>query len=390
MRVLHVIPSVSSVHGGPSEALRLMEQSLCAAGIEMTVLTTDDNGPASRFESGSYPAASAGAERIYCRKWLDFYLVAPAMLSWLRKHVRDFDVVHIHALFSFASVLAALMARRRGVPYVVRPLGTLTRYGITERRPLAKRLSLALLERRILERAAAVHFTSHAELEEAKLLNAPFKGVVIPLGLDLSAEPAVKDLRHDYPCLHNRVVLLYLSRLDPKKNIEGLLKAFSTLEPRRNGLALLIAGAGQPSYTACLKSLADSLGLDEEVIWLGHVEGDEKAAVFAAADLFVLPSLSENFGIAAVEALRAGLPCVLGRGVAIAAEVESSGAGVSVNQDAESIARGIDILIRDAKLRRSMGERGPKLAEKAYSQSAMTERLIGLYQTIAHETVAAS
>ena len=115
MRVLQVIPSVSTVHGGPSHMLALLEQGLCAEGVSVTTATTDDDGPARRLEIDA-PLQGHGLRRIYFRKWFDFYKIAPAMLPWLWRNVRTFDVVHIHSLFSFASVAAGLMARGRGVP----------------------------------------------------------------------------------------------------------------------------------------------------------------------------------------------------------------------------------------------------------------------------------
>ena len=163
------------------------------------------------------PVEAHGARRIYFRKWLDFYKVAPAMLPWLWRHVRTFDVVHIHSLFSFTSVAAGLLASGRGVPYVVRPLGTLSQYGVTQRRPWLKRLSLAVLERRILCHAAAVHFTSEAEWEEAKPMNLPLRAVVIPLAAQAERRGDAQRLLQDYPVLRDRQIVLYLSRLDPKE-----------------------------------------------------------------------------------------------------------------------------------------------------------------------------
>ena len=182
MRLLHVIPSVSLVHGGPTEALILFEQSLSAAGISVTTVTTDDDGPGRRLKMHARPTDADGARRIYFRKWLDFYKTAPAILPWLWRHVRTYDVVHIHSLFSFTCVAAALIARWRRVPYVIRPLGTLSHYGITQRRRWLKWLSLAVLEGRILRHAAAVHFTSEVERDEAIRLNLPIRGCRYSLG----------------------------------------------------------------------------------------------------------------------------------------------------------------------------------------------------------------
>lgn len=362
--------------------LALMEQGLCATGVSVTTATTDDDGPARRLRINARPVEAHGARRIYFRKWFDFYKVAPAMLPWLWRHVRTFDVVHIHALFSFTSTAASFVARWRGVPYVVRPLGTLTSYGVTQRRPWLKRVSLALIEGPMLRHAAAVHFTSQAEWDEAAVLGIPLRGIVIPLGVE-APEPGDRQiLVRDYPELEGRWVFLFLSRLDPKKNVEGLLHALATVNRQHTRASLVVAGDGPEAYVARLKELANSLGIAERVYWLGHVGGPRKAAAFAAADAFVLPSFSENFGIAAVEALLAGLPCVLGQGVALAKDVEEAGAGLVTAPEPDAIARALEQLLGDDALRRDMGARGKALAERQYSTRVMAEKLIALYEDI--------
>lgn len=382
MRVLHVIPSVSKVHGGPSQALELMEQGLSQAGMSVTTATTDDDGPSRRLDANHRPTEQHGARRHYFRKRLDFYKVAPSMLPWLWRNVGSFDVVHIHALFSFSSVAAAVVASMRRVPFVVRPLGTLARYGVTTRRPSLKRLSLGLLEAPILRRAAAVHFTSEAEWEEARALNLSLRGVVVPLAAQAGGQGNAQILLRDHPLLRGRQIVLFLSRLDPKKNVENLLKAFAAVAAQRNDLALVIAGNGLPDYVRSLKTLARELGIEPHMVWLGHVEGAQKDAAFAAADLFVLPSLSENFGIAAVEAMQHGLPCVLGQGVSIAMQVQDVGAGIAVSPDPEAISRALQELLSDGGRRKEMGEKARTFALQEYSTKAMTDRLIELYERI--------
>ncbi len=126
LHVLHVIPSVALAHGGPSRALMNMEQALSERGIAVTTATTDDDGPGRSRRKAGPTGEVVGVQRVYFRKWLGFYKVAPCLLPWLWRHVQDYEVVHIHALFSFTSIAAAWVARMRGVPYVLRPLGTLT------------------------------------------------------------------------------------------------------------------------------------------------------------------------------------------------------------------------------------------------------------------------
>jgi glycosyltransferase involved in cell wall biosynthesis len=383
MRVLHVIPSLSAVHGGPTRALGLMEQVLAARGVQVDTATSDDDGLRRRNgKPCGVPLAENGVTRRYFRKWLDFYKVAPGLAWWLVRQVRGYDVVHIHALFSFSSVVAAWAARWAGVPYVLRPLGTLSHYGVTRRRPWLKRLSLALLEGPALRHAAAVHFTSEDEQREAAQCGLPLRGVVIPLGIEAAApgDPAV--VRRQFPQLADAPYLLFLSRLDPKKNVEGLLRAFGLCAAQWPDLKLLVAGTGEAGYVVGLRALADQLGLSGRVVWAGHVEGAIKAGALAGAEAFVLPSFSENFGIAAAEALMAGKPCILGQGVAIAQEVASAGAGLAVAPEPVSIAAAVAQVMGDAPGRAIMAQRAAALARARYSAEAMGANLVRLYSGI--------
>ncbi|MBK7137367.1 MAG: glycosyltransferase [Rhodocyclales bacterium] len=385
MKVLHVIPSLSLAHGGPSRAIGLIERALRAQGVEVETATTDDDGTDKRkVRPGGTPIEEDGAVFRYFPKRSEFYKVAPAFSRWIGRHVRDYDVVHIHALFSFTSVVAARAARRAGVPYVLRPLGTLSRYGVTRRRPWLKRLSLKLVEGPLLRHAAAVHFTAEAERAEAEELGIPMRSVVIPLAVAAGpvAEPGLFVAR--FPQLQGKRILLFLSRLDPKKNVEGLLRAFRLIEDSLPGTRLVIAGDGEAGYVAGLKRLANELGLADRVVWTGFIDGELKVSAYATAQVFVLPSFSENFGIAAAEALMAGLPCVLGEGVAIAEEVAAAGAGLAVPPAPEAIAAALRMVLADDADRTEMGRRAAALARERYSVDAMGLRLVALYEGVVH------
>jgi glycosyltransferase involved in cell wall biosynthesis len=378
VKVLHVIPSVATVHGGPTRAMQLIERCLAERGISVETACSDDDGPGRRLGEHRSAPAPSGVVRRYFTKRLEFYKVAPGFLPWIFRHVREYDVVHIHALFSFMSVVAGLAAWAARVPYIVRPLGTLNRYGVTRRRPLLKRLSLTLIEGPLLRRAAAVHFTSSSEREQAQSLGIALNAVTVPIGMDspdVAAMPVISGL-------DERRYVLFLARLDPVKNIESLLQAFALLLQKLPGVKLAMAGEGDAKYEAELKDLAVRLGLGDDVVWLGRVDGGEKAGLLAAATIFVLPSHSENFGIAAVEALMAGLPCILARGVAMSGDVEAAGAGLAVDPTAESIAAGLMTLLEDDDVRARMSVEARSLARERYSLSAMARQLEHLYSDI--------
>lgn len=356
----------------------LMERALGTAGVTVTTLTT-----VCRNERALTPVAEPHmadcARRIYARRLFSPYKIAPGLVTALSKHLAAHDVVHIHGLFSFASTVAAWMARRLEVPYIVRPLGTLNTYGITMRRRRLKQLSLGLIESQIIRCAAAVHFTSESELEEARALGLIFRGVVIPLGIDRELMDTTRSIRMGYPALAGRLVVLFLSRLDPKKNVEGLIDAVAASDTLKRSTSLLIAGGGAPAYLDTLKARAAAAGVADHIVWLGHVESEYKMAAMAAADVFALPSFSENFGIAAVEAMLAGLPCVLGQGVAIATEVARAGAGLVVAPNPRAIAIALEQILGNDGTRHEMGKRGRCLAEREYSTRVMAERLVSLY-----------
>lgn len=375
MKVLHVIPSLWQGDGGPSHALRAMERALATNDVTVETATTDDAGPGARNgQAGRGAVLEDGIARRYFAKRAEFYKWSPAFARWIAGAVHHYDLLHLHALFSFTTTAASQAARRAGVPYVVRPLGTLDAWGLEHRRPWLKRLSLRLLEAPLLRAAAAVHFTSTDEADQAATLGIPMRPAIIPLGIELPAMPA-----RSSP--DGTVRALYLSRITAKKNLEGLLDALALVRDDLPQLRLSIAGSGEPGYAQALQDRANALGLRDRVDWLGHVEGDAKRRAFEQADFFVLASHSENFGIAAAEALAHGLPCLLGNGVAIASEVAAANAGMGVDPGPGAIAQGLRLMM-PAETRAAMGARALRLARERYSLHAMGAHLKRLYTDI--------
>ncbi|MES1265450.1 MAG: glycosyltransferase, partial [Variovorax sp.] len=204
--------------------------------MQVETATTDHDGPGRRNgQPSGKPLHENGVVRRYFAKRTEFYKASPQFARWIDAHAREYDLLHLHALFSFTTTMAARCARRRGVPYVVRPLGTLEAWSLAQRRPWSKTLSLRLIEAPLLRSAAAVHFTSDSEARQAQALGIPVRGVVIPLGVDVPEVPPRRQ-----PSAEFRV--LFLSRLDPKKNIEGLLEAVALLHERHPQLRLAVAG----------------------------------------------------------------------------------------------------------------------------------------------------
>jgi glycosyltransferase involved in cell wall biosynthesis len=260
------------------------------------------------------------------------------------------------------------------VPFVFRPFGVLNRYGVTQRRPFLKKLSLRWVEGPLLTDAAAIHFTSQDEAEQAAMLGIPFRPVIIPLGLEA--------MRLPIPEADAPLTILYLSRLNPVKNLESLIHAWATLAARYKEWRLVIAGGGEAEYRDQLRALASSLALDNRVQWLDHVSGDQKAQLLANASIFVLPSFSENFGLAAAEALLAGKACLLTPGVAIASGAAAAQAAIIAGPDSESLASALESMIASPELRLQLSQHALEYAAKELSTQHMGKQLVELYEEI--------
>jgi len=390
--VLHVIPSMGPLRGGPTQALRALAREQARLGLGVTIATTDDNGPGLLPLPLNVPISDSGVSTWYFRRQHRFYTVSRPLASWVRANVPCHDVVHIHALFSYPSVVAAREAARQAVPYVVRPLGTLNRWGMRNRRPALKRLSFALIERRILCRAGAVHFTSGLEADEARDVWAGRNGAVIPLGLPDDAFAPRMDRS---ACLRrlrlaaDAQVVLFLSRLDPKKGLEVLISAFAEIAPRFDCAVLIVAGDGSPEYVARLRALVTALGIGSRILFTGFLDDEEKRVAFGAADCFALPSRSENFGIAPVEAMAAGVPVIVSPDTGIAPDVARLSAGDVVPCDARALASALYRLLSSPALRDAYAANGSKAAAREFSMARTARQLCELYATIAPQRCAA-
>lgn len=389
LRVLHVITSLAKSQGGPAVALPLMARALVAVGVEVTVVTTDDDGRGNRLPVplGEPIPGDEGATYFYFRKQTEFYRVSGGLTRWLWRHVRDFDVVHIHALFTYTSTVAAWVARWRGVPYVVRPLGVLNRWGMANRRRRLKWLSTQVVELPILRGAARIHYTSKQEQDEAADAGAgELPAVIIPLAIDTSAyqnPPEWEVFRALFPLAAGRRIVLFLSRIDAKKGLDLLLPAFAEVSRRHSDLLLVIAGDGDPAFVAGMRGVAEGLGLGaDRLLWTGFIGGADKKAALGAATIFVLPSYSENFGIAAAEALAAGIPSILTDQVALATDAAEVGAALVIPCEVEALTQAMDRLLADEDTCRRLSVNAVRLVAERFSLSAAGQSLKQLYTLV--------
>lgn len=389
MRVLHVIPSVGPVRGGPSQAVLEIVRTLNQIGIQSEIATTNDNGP-------GLLRVPLGVKTLFEQAPVWFFprfspRLAPVrefaysheLTVWLRENMDRYDLVHVHAFFSYACTVAMAMARRKHIPYLVRPLGLLCEWSL-QQHALRKRLYLALIERRNLNGSAGLEYTAEQELAEAATLRLRAPGFVLPFGVDLP--PDIPDARQRLrKLIHaplDEPVILFLARLHPKKGLHHLLAGAENVAARR--FSVVVAGIGAPDYEAQLKAQAAAGSLRGRVHFVGFAQGDTKHMVLQGADVFALTSYSESFGIAVMEALAAGLPALVTPGVPLAQLVEHFQLGWVTALNTLSIAAALDQALArgdhgEAILRR---ERARAVIAQNFTWELVAARMAATYQAV--------
>jgi glycosyltransferase involved in cell wall biosynthesis len=379
MRVLHVIPAVAARYGGPSSSLVSMCQALVRQGISPTIVATDADGGERLEVAVNRPCSWHGIDAMFfSRQFSESFKYSRPLAQWLSAHVRDFSVVHVHAVLSHAPLAAANAAYRRRVPYVVRPLGTLDPWSLGQKR-LKKQLLLRTIAMPILRRAAAIQYTSAEEQASVERTLGLSGGVVIPLGVEpsLLMAPVISDASR----ADDRYVLA-LSRLHPVKNLVALVEAFADVVANESGWRLVIAGDGDLDYRAQIEAAIARRGVNRRVTLAGWVEGEVKQRLLRRASLFALPSLHENFGVSLVEAMAAGVPVLVSRQVHLADHVDTARAGWVVSVDRTSMASGLRAALMADQERARRARSARELASR-FAWPRVAEELAALYRRLA-------
>lgn len=393
MKILHVIPSVAAVRGGPSQAVIEMVRAIRDRSIEAEIVTTNDNGndlldvPLGKcvnyrqvpiyFFSRFSPNCPPIREFAFSRQ----------LTSWLWKNIHNYDLLHVHAIFSYPSTVAMAIARIKKVPYIVRPLGQLCEWSL-QQSPKKKQIYLKIVEKANLDRAQAFHFTSKQEQQEASQLSLNTPHFILPHGLFIPSiiPDARQRLRQQLNLPSDEPIILFLSRLHPKKGLDRLIPALGRLSRTRR-FTFVIAGNGTPDYEEAVKSLIDSSGIKNHTHFVGFVKGEFKDLLIQGADIFALTSYSENFGIAVLEALAAGLPVLITPGVALADFVQEKNIGYITSPDLEAISSILQRVLENPKELKSMSKHSRKIISEYYTWNHIANNLDKRYSQIIMETV---
>jgi len=324
---LRIISTLDPAYGGPVEGLRQSVQALAPLGYPNEVVTLDPPD-APWLDSFPAPVQALGPS-------LGKYCYTPRLLPWLEWETARYDAVIVEGIWQYHSFATWLASRKAKFPYHIFPHGALDPW-FKQQYPLKhlkKWLYWPWAEYQVLRDARTVLFTSEEEKRLAMQSFWLYRANAKVINFGISAPPLDtraqrKSFLQAFPTLENKRFLLFFGRVHPKKGCDLLLQAFARLAPQYPDWMLVIAGPDAENTRPTLEQMARSLGITEKVLWTGLLSGDKKWGALRATDAFVLPSHSENFGVAVVEALACGTLVLISDKVNIWKEIESCQAGL--------------------------------------------------------------
>jgi glycosyltransferase involved in cell wall biosynthesis len=384
MRIIHAISSISRVAGGPSYAVVAMARAAAALGHDVTIHATDYLSP--EGPSASEVAVGPGRVRTVVHKHLALpqltLQASTGMARALSEEIPKADVVHLHSMYLFHDYWVRRVCLAAKVPYIFRPHGTLDPF-IYNRHRFRKRIVEVLFQDSVTSDATLIHYTSDQEQELAQPYVFGRPGVVVPLGVDLArfaAMPPKSAFTDRHPETRGRKIVLFLSRVSFKKGLEILIPAFAAATTSRDDMHLVIAGPDD-GFEAQARSLVQQNGIEARTTFTGHLNAERVLEALGAADVFALPSHTENFGIAAAEAIAAGVPSILSEHIQIAPPAEADGACLSLPREQEMWTDAMLRLLSNTAEASDMSRHARAHAAATYSWDAIALRLVAMYET---------
>jgi glycosyltransferase involved in cell wall biosynthesis len=326
-RLLQVIASMDPAFGGPQENASQLSRALSRLGGTADIVTLDD-------ASATWGAEGCSVFRIGPARWGN-YCYSEQLLQWMHSHAHNYDAVIVHGLWQYVGLATWRALSGTDTPYYVFPHGMLDPW-FKKRFPLKhlkKSLYWPWAEYRVLRDAQAVLFTCEEERRLARQTFSPYRVREAVVGCGISGPTGNPlGLREKFlsrqPQLRGKRLLLFLGRVHPKKGCDELIDAFAEVAQRDPHLHLVMAGPADADYQATLARRTERLRIDSRVCWTGMLRDEMKWGAYHAAEVFVLPSHQENFGIAVAEALACGVPVLISNKVNIWREIVKYGAGL--------------------------------------------------------------
>lgn len=365
MKVIHYIPSLDQASGGTTAYMQLLANELGKL-TELHIFTHNSENPV-KIQNCQIHNLATTTHRIELKRQFQFliYDIKP-------------DVFHVNGCWIPGCALTQKWAQEMGIKVVLTPHGMLEPWIMARHYWTRKLPALWLYQKAAVKNADYLHATAISEKDNLLKLGYNNRIEIIPNGIEVDRISLKKNWER-------KKRILFLSRIHVKKGIEFLLEAVAFLKDELEGYMVEIAGEGEKEYIAQLKQKVKELQIESLVQFCGGVYGDRKWKLFQEADVFVLPTFSENFGIVVVEALACGTPVITTKGTPWE-ELETAHCGwwteIGAQPTAEALNNFLQLSVQELE---SLGRNGRKLVEQKYSSRKMAENMVELYHKICNE-----
>ena len=368
MKVIQIVPGILDEASGTSHSVPGLCQALANKEIDLELHVNNGHKPG----GASYKFYAHG-----CWNWPPRLDWSPKMSRAAREAARGADILHSHGLWNMANIYSGWAVRGTACRLVISPRGTLSYHAMSFSR-WKKTIIYHLWQRRVLNHAACFHATSQAEYEAIRGIGLSAPVALIPNGID------VPDIGPRFSGKRKRMRrLLFLGRITPIKKIDNLLKAWLAIQEQHPDWELHITGVDDRGHESQMKMLAKQLGV-ERVTFTGPVYGKDKTRAFLEADLFVLPSCSENFGMAVAETLAHGVPAIVTKGAPWEG-LDAQDCGWWIEIGVEPLIECLKDVFRQTRESLSRrGANGRKWMERDYSWTMVGDRMLMTYNWLLH------
>ncbi len=381
MNIAFVLSYLSDRFGGPVTVSKCLGGVLAEKGHNVSYWAT--TGRDAHAVSNSLPGS-----HIYETCWPRGWCRSPGLAKGLSDGFPRVDIVHINEFWPYPIYISSKIAHRHDVPYILSPSGSLEPWALrsTRLKWFKKMAYLRVIGRSIMSRSACLHACSAQEAEHFRQVGYDGPITIIPNGVDLSNFAGIdgRDAEIHWPNLKDRPVVLFMSRLSPEKGLDLLIRVWAELGrfPACKDAILVIAGPDYRGYQKHVEAMLKSHALGSRVLMVGMVRGCQKSALLHRANVFVLPSYSENFGIVVAEALACGTPVVTTTATPWQ-QLEEIDAGRWVPPRESELAQALtDLLSMPPSKRAAMGGRGRGLIENNYTWDRLADKFVHVYDCI--------
>ena len=363
MKILHSIPSVLRTSAGPSySVLRLCDY--LALNNDVSLISSDEVSEKFKHDFIKTFPTILGLKKLG---------VSLKMQKWIANNLKNhnFDIVHSHSLWMMQNIYPSWESKKNRIPVVISPRGTLSPEAFKSG-SIVKSLFWPLIQKPVLRDSTIFHATSNQEKNDIRELGFKQPIAVVPNGIDL---PEIKKIKKDNKPLKK---LLFLGRIHPIKGIHNLLIAWKEIQNIHQNWTLEIVGPDNYNYLSELNRIAKKLQL-KRVVFSKEIHGEEKNMKYQSADLFILPSHSENFGVSVAEALSNGIPCVVSKGAPWKI-LDEKKAGWWIDNSVEMLTKNlISILSMSTSELESMGLNGRDLVSEDFNWNKVSAMMTEVY-----------